>query len=68
MMCAGYKQGGIDACDADSGGPLTCKIGGKFQIHGIISWGEGCGKPRRPGVYTNVKHYLNWIDETISSA
>lgn len=65
-MCAGYEQGGADACFSDSGGPLTCKNSGKFFIHGIVSWGQGCGQPNQPGVYTNVKDYLSWIEETIS--
>ena len=67
MMCAGYARGGTDACEGDSGGPLTCKQDGRFYIHGIVSWGEGCGQPNLPGVYTNVKNYLQWIEEMISS-
>ena len=67
MICAGYSNGGTDACDADSGGPLTCQTNGKHVLHGVVSWGIGCGEVNQPGVYTNVKEYLPWIEETIFS-
>ncbi|NXL31944.1 TMPS4 protease, partial [Glaucidium brasilianum] len=60
MLCAGLPQGGVDTCQGDSGGPLLYS-GGHWQVVGIVSWGQGCGTPSTPGVYTSVRAYLNWI-------
>ncbi|NXC40167.1 TMPS4 protease, partial [Penelope pileata] len=60
MLCAGLPQGGVDTCQGDSGGPLLY-AGGHWQLVGIVSWGQGCGTPSTPGVYTSVRAHLDWI-------
>ncbi|XP_053597438.1 uncharacterized protein LOC103578371 isoform X2 [Microplitis demolitor] len=65
MMCAGYLNEGVDACDGDSGGPLACHHNGVFTLYGITSWGQHCGKANKPGVYVRIAHYRDWIDRKI---
>uniref|UniRef100_A0AAY4D3R6 trypsin n=1 Tax=Denticeps clupeoides TaxID=299321 RepID=A0AAY4D3R6_9TELE len=54
MLCAGRLLGGVDACQGDSGGPLS-----------LVSWGVGCGRQLKPGVYTNLHGYTDWITQTV---
>jgi len=64
MLCAGNVwKGGIDACQGDSGGPLVLKNVPKNRVTlmGVVSWGVGCAKKRKPGVYSDTRRILNWI-------
>ncbi len=69
MLCAGFEQGGKDSCQGDSGGPLiyTTKSSKKHYLVGVVSWGIGCARPHKYGVYSRVSEVLKWIEETIKS-
>jgi secreted trypsin-like serine protease len=55
MVCAGYPQGGTDTCQGDSGGPMFGRdAGGALKVVGATSFGEGCARPNKPGVYARV--------------
>ncbi|XP_051757393.1 hepatocyte growth factor activator isoform X4 [Ctenopharyngodon idella] len=64
MLCAG-SDSCVDACQGDSGGPLACECDGVSFLYGIISWGDGCGRSGKPGVYTLVPKYADWINSVI---
>lgn len=90
MVCAGYMDGGRDACNVsftanadcknqsahnrshwlcvfvmqgDSGSPLVC-FG---EVHGLVSWGQGCAVANYPGVYVKVCEFLYWIEDVIQA-
>ncbi len=63
MLCAGYPQGGRDACVGDSGGPLMVQQNGVYRQVGIVSQGEGCAMPGKYGIYTRVASYATWIQQ-----
>ena len=73
QLCAGGKEG-QDSCVGDSGSALMAydnKPGEFFatwKLVGIVSFGpRKCGTESIPGVYSRVRHYIDWIKDAINS-
>nr|XP_032833602.1 LOW QUALITY PROTEIN: coagulation factor X-like [Petromyzon marinus] len=67
MFCAGYSDSKTDACQGDSGGPHVTPYANTWFSTGIISWGEGCNRKGKFGIYARVSRYLPWIDTVMKN-
>ena len=68
QVCAGYIKaqgdtGSGDSCQGDSGGPLVNNAENK--LIGIVSFGIGCARENKPGIYTKVAAYIDWIEQNL---
>ncbi|XP_041471500.1 serine proteinase stubble-like [Lytechinus variegatus] len=61
-ICAGEENGRRDSCSGDSGGPLQCQDDqGIWYLLGVVSFGQGCGEERLPGVYTRISTQISFL-------
>ncbi|XP_007940601.1 coagulation factor X [Orycteropus afer afer] len=67
MFCAGYDSKPEDACQGDSGGPHVTRFKDTYFVTGIVSWGEGCARKGKYGVYTKVTSFLKWINKSMKA-
>ena len=70
QLCAGGVKG-KDSCQGDSGGPLMGQYSKApllyWYLAGIVSFGpKVCADNYRPGVYTRVSHFIDWIKNNLS--
>ncbi|MDZ4676939.1 MAG: serine protease [Oligoflexia bacterium] len=66
MVCAGLDAGGKDSCQGDSGGPLFVRHNsGRDVLVGVVSWGTGCARPMKFGIYSKVNSAIAWINQQV---
>lgn len=63
VLCAGVLGQSMDACEGDSGGPMVTLYRNTWFLLGLVSWGEGCGRVDKLGIYTKVSKYNEWINK-----
>jgi secreted trypsin-like serine protease len=66
VLCAGAAE--RKTCLGDSGGPVVFTQGRPTLLVGVVSWGKAaCAGDTKPGVYTRVAAYRQWIEDVLSA-
>jgi len=68
MICGGDGgQSRKSGCQGDSGGPYVCNIGGRWELHGAVSYGSSvCDSRQTYTVFARVAHFRQWIEDNMS--
>jgi len=68
MVCAGFGPSSpTGGCHGDSGGPLVCPIGGRWVLHGAVSWGSGkCETYEAYTVFARISELRPWMDQKMA--
>ncbi|CAL1537440.1 unnamed protein product [Lymnaea stagnalis] len=59
---------GPSVCYGDSGGPISCKVGGRYYVVGLTSFvgiRDNCMGKLFPNVFVRVSEYTNWMLKVI---
>ena len=66
-VAAGFVAGEKDSCNGDSGGPLLAWTAAGWQQSGVVSWGDGCARANKPGIYTRIgsQRLHRWLRSVI---
>jgi len=68
-LCAGEgREGASGGCNGDSGGPLVCEDGGRWYLHGAVSFGKKYCPTTAYTVFSRVYSYVNWIKLNIGDS
>ncbi|KAJ7370878.1 Chymotrypsinogen B [Desmophyllum pertusum] len=61
-LCAGEgRSAAAGGCNGDSGGPLVCEMGGKWYLHGAVSFGAQNCPTTHFTVFARITSYKSWI-------
>merc|ERR1711964_178524 len=69
MVCAGSGGSSLTTgCHGDSGGPFVCNVGGKWELHGVVSYGsDQCKSTDSYTVFARMSYFRTWVEKNMRS-